>query len=120
MENDKELVFFDSIEAKETFLQGKTSTPTSGRRLSASSRAANLKTKNLIPPLHTLTYRRISLPRATKTPPPLYNMPTSTDKRRPAPKQAEATEEQGKGELSASEKFIAEQLATLTAMIGGV
>ena len=48
-------------------------------------------------------------------------MPTPSDKKKAAGRQGEQLEEvQGKSELSASKKFIAEQLANLTAMIGGV
>ena len=113
MENDDNLVFFDSVEAEENFLQGKSSTPTSTRRLSASSRASTLKTKNLIPPLHTPTDRRISLPRATKT--PQGNAMPASDKRKPPAREGgQLDDSQGKAaELSASEKFIAEQLKRL-------
>ena len=114
MDKDENLVFLDSVEAEQNFLQGKTSTPTNTRRLSAASRAVNLKNRNLIPPLHTPTDRRISLPRASKTPPIV--MPT-TDKRKPAPKQGEMSEE---ADPTPADKFIRDQLAALTAMISGV
>ena len=50
---------------------------TSARRLSAAGRASKLKEKNLIPPLNSPTDRRISLPRASKTP---SNSPASSKK----------------------------------------
>ena len=117
MENEANLVFLDSVEAEDNFLKGRTSTPTQAtRRLSAAGRAANLKAKNLIPPLHSPTDRRISLPRASKTP---VAMPTDKKKQQPA-RQGDPVEEQPRAEPSAAEKFIQEQLAALTAMIGGV
>ena len=116
MENLENLVFLDSIEAEESFLKGKTSTPTASRRLSAAGRASLLKDKNLIPPLHTPSDRRISLPRASKNP----AMPTVADKRKLTARHGEQQEEPGREEPTPSEKFIAEQLAALTAMIGGV
>ena len=116
MESAEDLVFLDSIEAEENFLRGRTSTPTSGRRLSAASKAAILKKKNLIPPLHSPSERRISLPRASKTP----TMPATNDKRKPSTRQADAPDDQAPSEATAAEKFIQEQLAALTAMIGGV
>ena len=119
MDADENLVFFDSIEAESNFLEGRTSTPSSSRRLSAANRAANLKNRNLIPPLHTPTDRRISLPRASKTPP--ITMPTADKKKAPAPKQAEQpAEPERQQDPSSTDKFIREQLAALTAMIGGV
>ena len=111
MEDKENLVFFDSVEAEENFLKGKTSTPSSARRLSAASRATSFKNRNLIPPLHSPSDRRVSLPRASKTT-PVSNMPA--EKKKPT-RQGESAEEP-----TPSEKFIAEQLAALTAMIGGV
>ena len=119
MEEEDNIVFFDSVEAEEHFLQGRTSTPTSTRRLSAAGKATNLKKKNLIPPLHTPSDRRVSLPRASKaTPPP--TMPTTDKRKAQPPRCGEVDEQPARQELTASEKFIAEQLASLTAMIGGV
>ena len=114
MEDEDKLVFLDSSEAEENFLRGNTSTPTSGRRLSAAGKAALLKKKNLIPPLHSPTDRRVSLPRASKS----TAMPV-VEKRKP-PKAGEGDEQQPRPEPTSSEKFIQEQLAALTAMIGGV
>ena len=117
MENFENLVFLDSIQAEENFLKGKTSTPTASRRLSAAGRASLLKDRNLIPPLHSPSDRRISLPRASKNPP---TMPTVADRRKSTARHGEQQEEPGRDEPTPSEKFIAEQLAALTAMIGGV
>ena len=128
MENREDFVVLDSVQAKLNFLQGRTSTPNSGtRRLSAASKAAVLKNKNLIPPLHSPSDRRISLPRATKLAPKHLdqesNMP-ATDKRKT--KQADPTPGDDQGPAvtgagpSATDKFIQEQLAALTAMISSV
>ena len=56
-----------SFQGAPSFTSSPSSTP--ARRLSAAGRAAKLKDKNLIPPLHTPSDRRISLPRATKSTP---------------------------------------------------
>ena len=132
MEFNEEVVFLDSDKAERAFLQGRTSTPTSsGRRLSAAGNAAILKSKNLIPPLHSPSDRRISLPRASKSSPRLpeapVTMPTTEKRRAAAPKQGEQVtvdEQPDKGgpteSLSATDKFLKEQLASLTAMIASV
>ena len=66
--------FYDplaDIEPEESFLKSldkaDTSSPGTGRRTSASGAASRLKERNLIPPLHTPTGRRTSLPRASKS-----------------------------------------------------
>ena len=115
MEEDDSLVFLDSIEAEEHFLRGRTSTP-SDRRKSAANCASALKKKNLIPPLHKPSDRRVSLPRASKA--PAINMPT-VDKKKQASKQAEA-DDTPRHELTTGERLIQEQLAALTTMIRGV
>ena len=127
MEDSGNFVVFDTIEAEERYLQGKSSTPSaSTRRLSAAGRAALLKKNNLIPPLHSPTDRRISLPRASKPPreEPVASMPLP-DKRK-----AKQTDPPQPGDQpepastvpspSPTEKFIQEQLAALTAMISSV
>ena len=108
---------FNSIEAEHSYLQGRTSTPTgASRRQFKAGSAANLKNRNLIPPLHTPKDRRISLPRASKT--PSVAMP---DKRKTAPnRETQYAVEDTVTEPTPSEKVIKEQLATLTTSIGGV
>ena len=120
MEDLDNLVFFDSVEAEVDFLKDRTSTPTpaASRRLSAARRAAILKEKNLIPPLHSPSDRRVSLPRATKN--NSATMPTVADRRKSTARLGEQQEDPSKEEPTPSEKFIAEQLAALTNMISGV
>ena len=59
------------------FSRSPLSTPTAPRRLSAAGRAAQLKTGNLIPPLHTPSDRRISLPRACAQKPVVSPSPSA-------------------------------------------
>ena len=119
MDYGENFVLIDSSAAEQRFLQGRSSTPSANRRLSASSRASALKSRNLIPPLHSPSDRRLSLPRAAKTD---ANMPTVADKRKA--KQGEADAAQQPGDTaegpSPTEKFIQEQLAALMAMITSV
>lgn len=108
MENREDFVVFDSVQAEDNFLQGKTSTPTaSSRRLSAAGKAALLKSKILIAHLHSPSDRRISLPRASKA-----SKATSKSLEQPAAA--------GTPGPTPTDKFIREQLAALTAMISSV
>ena len=67
MDASQREAFLASIEDEASFLSGQpTTTAPTPRRLSAASKAALLKAKNLIPPLNLPSDRRASLPRATK------------------------------------------------------
>ena len=127
MENNENLVFLDSAEAEDRFLQHRTSTPnsTNTRRLSAAGRAAALKNKNLIPPLHSPTDRRISLPRATKVKATELsdNMPQPDKRKSKSDTAADPPPTPATPEPAAqptNDNFIREQLAALTAMITSV
>ena len=125
MEDGVKFVVLDRAAAEDRFLQGRSSTPQSTRRLSAAGKAAVLKGRNLIPPLNSPTDRRISLPRATKAPRNTEpEMPTN-DKRKPAPKGDSGEDKPSDNTVPSptptpTEKFIQEQLAALTSMISSV
>lgn len=122
MEGKENFVLLDSSEDEEIFLKGKSSTPAGSRRLSAASRAAILKSKNLIPPLHSPTDRRLSLRsyEATKLKTPDREEMPQAEKRKPRQSEAPVPTEQGSSEnesATTTDNFIREQLAALTAMI---
>ena len=66
MDASQREAFLASIENEASFLSSQPATTPTPRRLSAASKAALLKAKNIIPPLNPPTDRRTSLPRATK------------------------------------------------------
>ena len=125
MKDGVEFVVLDSAAEEDKFLQGRSSTPHSTRRLSAAGKAGVLKGRNLIPPLNSPTDRRISLTRATKVPRNTEpEMPTN-EKRKPAPNGDSREDKPSDNPTSTptpspTEKFIQEQLAALTSMISSV